>query len=121
MREVFGEHEYVLHVQKDKQLTIDQLTMRKCLNVYKIYHEYFPTSHPPSWLFPSLLETSLPCKSELMVQPDIAGYIYVKLSDTSDIRLKLIKFVHGIFENKNILKRFLLAFCFLNKPQVKSS
>ena len=107
MREVLGEHEYVLHVQKDKH---DQLTMRKCLYVYKVYHEYFPTSHPPSWLFPSLLETSLPWKSELMVQPDIAGFIYVKLSDTSDIRLKLIKFVHGIFAEKNILKPFLFAY-----------
>ena len=45
-----------------------------------------------------------------MVQPDIAGFIYVKLSDTSDIRLKLIKFVHGIFANKNILKPFLFAY-----------
>ena len=89
--------------------------MRKCLYVYKVYHEYFPTSHPPSWLFPSLLETSLPWKSELMVQPDIAGFIYAKLSDTSDIRLKLIKFVHGIFANKNILKPFLFAYIWIIK------
>ena len=34
MREVLGEHEYVLHVQKDKH---DQLTMRKCLYVYEVF------------------------------------------------------------------------------------